>query len=326
MSKTAASTHPALQGRLTSDAKELLDGIQRSGFPGWAALDIEGGRAAILQMKAFGGLPERVERVEDLRISRTDGSALSAALYLPESSVPLPILVYMHGGGFVLGDHTAVDALVRSLANRSGCAILSLDYRLAPEHKYPSALEDVQYALKWAVTNADQWGLQPDRLAVGGDSSGANLAAAASLLCRDQSGPTLAFQLLVYPPLNANYGKPSYQRFGDGSVSALSRADVVWFQNHYVNGADDLRLAYVSPLQAGSFADLPRTLLVLAEIDPLFDDGLEYARRLEEAGVPVDVQIYPGMFHGFWRMGGVLAEARQAIESAANVLRTAMYD
>jgi acetyl esterase len=175
------TTDPIYQGRLASSAEELLRGIRASGFPGWSALGVEPGRAAILGMKAFAETPEPVARVEKIRVPRLDGSELAGELYVPDSVTPLPIMVYMHGGGWVVGDHTAVDSLVRTLVRRSGWAILSIDYRLAPEHRYPAALEDVLYALKWVIANADQWGFDSEWVAVGGDSSGANLAAAVSL-------------------------------------------------------------------------------------------------------------------------------------------------
>jgi acetyl esterase len=272
-------------------------------------------------MKAFAGTPEPVARVEKIRVPRRDGSELAGELYMPDSVTPLPIMVYMHGGGWVIGDHTAVDSLVRTLVRRSGWAILSIDYRLAPEHRYPAALEDVLYALKWVVASADQWGFDSECVAVGGDSSGANLAAAASLHCRDQAGPQLAFQLLVYPALDHDYQTESYRRFGDGLLSALSRDDAAWFQDQYVHSAEELDSPYVSPLRANSFANLPSTLLICAEIDPLVDEGLEYARRLANEKVPVDVRVYAGMFHGFWRMGGVLDEARKAIDDVGEWMK-----
>jgi acetyl esterase len=171
---------------------------------------------------------------------------------------------------------------------------------------------------------AAKWGLDSNRVAVGGDSSGANLAAAATLLCRDRGDSPIVFQLLVYPALDRNYESSSYQAFGDGTLSALSTADVMWFHNHYVNRPEDLELPHVSPLRAKSLVNLPRTLLICAEIDPLLDDSINYARRLELAGVPVEMQIIPGMFHGFWRMAGVLAEARQALDLAGDRMRHAM--
>jgi acetyl esterase len=313
-----------MSARLTPAAADLLRSIRATGFVSWSDLGIEAGRAAILEMKAFAGPAEPVFRVEEIRISRGDAHEMRAALYIPESPSPVPIMVYMHGGGWVLGSYTGVDTLARALVNRSGCAILSIDYRLAPECKHPAALEDVDRALTWVVANGYQRGLDPKCLAVGGDSSGANLAAAVSLLYRDRGSPTLAFQLLVYPALDHDHDNGSYQRYGDGIWSALSRADVVWFHNQYVNRPEDLDSPYVSPLRAESLACMPPTLLICAEVDPLFDESVEYARQLEAAGVPVELKIYPGMFHGFWRMRGALPEACDAIDHAAAGMKSAM--
>jgi acetyl esterase len=233
-------------------------------------------------------------------------------------------MVYMHGGGWVLGNHMTVDPVARALVKRSGCAMLSIDYRLAPEQKFPAALEDVINSLRWVMVHADEWGLDPGRIAVGGDSSGANLAAAAALHCRDKGDIPLVFQLLVYPALDHNYETDSYTRFGNGEQSALSRADVVWFHNHYVTRPEELDSPFVSPLRAHTLAALPRTLLICAELDPLLDDSIAYAQRLRESGVSVDLQIYTGMFHGFWRMPGVLTKAREAIGYSADQMRDAM--
>lgn len=275
-------------------------------------------------MGAFGGPPEPVRRVEQIRIPRPDGSEIQGQLYIPDPAAPVPVMVYLHGGGWALGNHMAVDSPVRALANRSGCAMLAIDYRLSPEHKYPAALDDVHRTLQWIAENATGWGLDPLRVAVGGDSSGANLSTAVSLLCRDQGGPPIAFQLLVYPVLDHIYETDSYQRFGDGTLSALSRADVAWFHSLYINDPAELDLPYVSPLRAENLVGLPRTLLIAAELDPLTQEGLEYARRLEQAGVPVEKRVYPGMFHGFWWMPGVLAEAREAIEYVSGKIREAL--
>jgi acetyl esterase len=311
--------------RLAPAAEDLLRRIRASGFRGWSAMSVVQARAAILEMKLFAGQQEPVPRVESIRIAGRDESEILAQIYVPDSPKPVPTMVYMHGGGWVIGNHTGVDTVVRTLVNRSGCAILSIDYRLAPEHKFPAALNDVQAALSWVNDNSAKWGLDSDRVAVGGDSSGANLAAAASLLCRDRGGPTLVFQLLVYPVLDRNYQTRSYQLFGDGALSALSTADVMWFHNHYVNRSEDLELPYVSPLRAESLAGLPRTLLICAEMDPLLNDSIEYAQRLGQAAVPLEMEIIPGVFHGFWRMAGVLAEARQALNVAGDRMRHAMY-
>jgi acetyl esterase len=314
-----------LEGRLAPSAKALLEQIVPGGFPGWSSWGLEASRAAILQMSSLlGGQPEPVARVEAVTVPGPDGSGIEGHLYIPNSPAPLPVLVYLHGGGWALGNHTCVDSLARMLANRSGCAILSMDYRLAPENKYPAALNDVFQTLEWAAANAPNVGLDPHRIGVGGDSSGANLATAVSLLCRNRGGPPLALQLLVYPVVDHNYDNQSHQRFGDPSLSALGRADVIWFHQLYANTPEDLDEPCLSPLRAKSLAGLPRTLLVAAEIDPLFQEGLEYSQRLAQEGVPVERKVYPGMFHGFWRMPGALSEAREAIEYAAARMREVM--
>lgn len=309
---------------LTPDAAELLRSIRSAGFPGWSAMKIADARAAIMQMKAFAGAQEPVALVEPVEIPRPGDSALHAQLYRPQSEEPLPTMVYMHGGGWVIGNHTSVDELVRTLVNRSGCAVLSIDYRLAPEHKYPAALNDVLRAASWITENSYRWTLDCNLLALGGDSSGANLSAAAALYFRDHGGPKLNYQLLVYPALDSRYETTSHREFGDGAASALSTADVRWFHNHYVNAPRELELPYVSPLRAESLVALPPTLLICAGVDPLLDDSTEYARRLKEAGVPVEMRVYSGMFHGFWRMAGVLAEAREALQFAGERMRHAM--
>ncbi len=185
--------------RLEPEAETLLRSIQASGFTSWSALGLENARASILEMSgALGGELEPIRTLEPIRIARPDGTELQVLLYRPADVSKLPTLIYMHGGGWVLGSNAAVDAVVRRLANRSGCAVLSVDYRLAPEHKYPAALDDVITALEWVRTGGHAWNLDPTRLAVGGDSSGANLAAAAALHCL-QTGIPLMFQLLVCP-------------------------------------------------------------------------------------------------------------------------------
>jgi acetyl esterase len=199
-----------------------------------------------------------------------------------------------------------------------------VNYRLAPEHKYPAAFNDVISAIDWVAEHGDRFGLDGQRIAVGGDSSGGNLAAAACLMCRDREGPRVGFQLLVYPPLGLDYGANSYSAFGDGMESALSRSDIAWFQNQYLNRPEEIELPYVCPLRAETFKRLPPALIICAEIDPLIDENRAYAEKLEQAGVPVELKIFPGMFHGFWRMGGALADAGRAIHYAADRLAAVM--
>jgi acetyl esterase/lipase len=319
MTRPIGSAENTEAGLLTPEAAALLNGIRANGFQGWAALGLEQSRAAILQLKDLAGPAQPIRRLERIPLPNTD-----ALLYLPESSVPVPVLLYMHGGGWVLGDASLVDSLVRTLTNGSGCAVLSVNYRLAPEHKYPAALEDVISAIDWVAVHGRRFGLDGQRIAVGGDSSGANLAAAACLMCRDREGPRVSFQLLVYPPLGLEYASDSYTAFGDGTQSALSRADIAWFRNQYLNRPEEIELPYVCPLRAETFKRLPPALIICAEVDPLVDENRAYAEKLEQAGIPVELKIFPGMFHGFWRMGGVLAEAGKAIHYAADRLAAVM--
>lgn len=326
MDKGAArSAEQTLTGHLAPSARALLEQIAPGGFPGFSTWGLQESRTAIVQMSSLlGGQPEPVARVEAVTVPGPDGRGLDGHMYIPDFPLASTVVVYLHGGGWALGDHTCVDSVVRMLANRSGCAILSMDYRLAPENKYPAALNDVFHTIQWTVANATRFGLDPQRVCVGGDSSGANLAAAVSLFCRDRGGPALALQLLVYPCLDHNYDNDSYQRFGDPSLSALGRADVIWFHQLYANVPGDLDEPYLSPFRAESLKGLPRTLFVAAEIDPLFQEGQEYAQRLAAEGVPIERMVYPGMFHGFWRMPGVLSEARSAIKYVAARMQEAM--
>jgi acetyl esterase len=313
-----------LKGQLSPEAEMLVAQLRANGFKNWSTLGLDGARAAIQGLIALSGPPEPVSRVENIVITGTGRPDLRAKLYIPDSAPPMPVLVYMHGGGWAIGDYALVDPIVRSLVNRSGCAILSLAYRLGPENKYPAALEDVYDALCWVDTYANQWGLDSRRIGVGGDSSGANLAAAATLLCRDRGGPRLSFQFLVYPALDHDYQNESFQRFGDGVSSALSREDVAWFHQLYTSSPEELDLPYVSPLRASDLAGLPRALLIHAEIDPLFQEGVAYADRLVTAGVPAERKVSAGMFHGFWRAAGVLDEARRALDDAGSWMKGAV--
>jgi acetyl esterase len=323
--RAAKSAEQSLTGHLAPSAEALLKQIAPGGFPGFSAWGLQESRTAIVRMSLLlGGQPEPVARVEAVTVPGPNGRGINGHLYTPDSASLSPVVVYLHGGGWALGDHTCVDSVVRTLANRSGCAILSMDYRLAPENKYPAALNDVVHTIQWAVANALRFGLDSQRVGIGGDSSGANLAAAASLFCRDCGGPALALQLLVYPCVDHNYDNDSYQRFGEPSLSGLGRADVIWFHQLYANIPGDLDEPYLSPLRAESLKGLPRTLFVAAEIDPLFREGQEYAQRLATAGVPIERMVYPGMFHGFWRMPGALSEARSAIEYVAARIQEAM--
>jgi acetyl esterase len=318
------NSQPASQLTTTLDpaVETLLASIKAQGFPGWAYLTIEQGRSMIVGMRALAGAPEQVAHVEDLLIpGSADDPDVPARLYLPEGEPPFPVIVYFHAGGWALGTYDDIDTPVRALANRSGCAILSVNYRLAPEHKYPAAVDDAYAAVKWASQNGERYGFDGDRLAVMGDSAGGTLATVVSMRARDEGEPTIRLQVMVYPMLDHDYETDSYRQFGS-NWGVLTRTDIVWFHCHYVSHPDELNLPYVCPLRSTDLRDLPEALIILPEADPLRDEGLRYAERLRQAGVPVEAKVYPGMVHGFWQLGGVIAQGLTAIEDAACVLRS----
>jgi acetyl esterase len=235
---------------------------------------------------------------------------------------PLPCLVYFHGGGWVLGDLDTLDTTCRAIANRAGVKVVSVHYRLSPEHKFPIPLDDCYGALRWVVDNAAELGIDPDRIAVGGDSAGGNLAAAVSLKARDEGGPAIKLQVLVYPVTNHAFDTPSYQENGEGYL--LTKDMMVWFWDHYLSSDEDGRNPYASPLQAEDLSGLPPALVITAEFDPLRDEGEAYAARLAEAGVEVTQTRYDGQIHAFFQMPAALPGGLEAIDQVAAELRRAL--
>jgi acetyl esterase len=234
----------------------------------------------------------------------------------------LGCIFHIHGGGFVAGSAALLETEHRRLSADLQCVLVSVDYRLAPEHKFPAAADDCYAAAQWVMNNASLINGDPDRLAVGGDSAGGNLAAVVALMARDRGGPALVFQLLVYPVTDYyTAGTPSYQENADGYF--LTRDDMVWFWNHYLNDQSEAASPYACPLRAPSLAGLPPALVITAEFDPLRDEGEMYAARLGESGAAVELVRYDGMIHGFFSMSGVLPQGRYAVELAAAHLRSA---
>jgi acetyl esterase len=264
---------------------------------------------------------EDVAAVADLRV-RVTGGEITVRLYSPGGSGPHPVLVFYHGGGWVIGDLETHDGICRSLTNAAACAVASVDYRLAPEHRYPVAAEDSYAALQWVMANGRQLGIDPRRVAVGGDSAGGNLATAVSLMARDRHTPLPVFQALIYPVTDCNLDTPSYLENATGYV--LTREAMRWFFRHYLAREEQGREPYVSPLRAASVANLPPALVITAGCDPLRDEGEAYAVRLRDAGIPVTSTRYPGMFHGFFRMTRLLDQAKSALDEVAGALRKAL--
>jgi acetyl esterase len=264
-----------------------------------------------------------VARVEDRRIPGPAGE-IPVRLYRARPSGSLPLLVFLHGGGFVACDLDTHDPICRLLTNAVDCAVLSVDYRLAPEAKFPAAPEDCYAATQWAAAHARELGLDPSRIAVGGDSAGGNLAAVVAQLARDRAGPRLVHQLLIYPVTHHAFDTPSYRENAEGYF--LTRDMMQWFWNHYLEKPEQGRDPRASPLVAEDLSGVAPATVITAEFDPLRDEGEAYAARLRAAGVPVRLQRYEGMFHGFFSMTEMLDSATEAVDLAAGRLRAAFAD
>jgi acetyl esterase len=230
--------------------------------------------------------------------------------------------VYFHGGGFVMCSLDSHDGICRSLANAAGCVVVSVDYRLAPEHPYPAAPEDCYAATQWVAKNGAELAIDVTRLAIGGDSAGGNLTAVTALLARDRDGPSLRFQLLIYPVTDCAFDTASYQENAEGYM--LTTGMMRWFWEKYLTDPVQGSEAYASPLRAANLANLPPGLCITAGYDPLRDEGEAYAARLREAGIAVRTSRYPGMFHGFLSMTAQLDTAREAMAEAGAALRAAL--
>ena len=278
-------------------------------------------RKAVLAMRATQGEPERVAKVED-RSFPGPAAELPLRIYTPDGRGPFPVLVYFHGGGWVIGSLETHDGLCRHLANAAGAVVVSVDYRLAPEHPFSASGEDAYAATRWVAANAAVIGGDAKRIAVGGDSAGGNLAAVVSLMARDRGGPPLVFQLLVYPVTDApSANTASYRENAEGYF--LTAKMMHWFWDHYCGKNPDLSDPYLCPLRAKDLKRLPPALVVTAEFDPLRDEGEAYAVRLREAGVPTVAKRWEGHIHGSMMFTAVSASARQYRKEITAALRDA---
>lgn len=303
---------PAMQGVISRMARARRAPLQTLS-PDEARAAYEAG-AGVLEIAR-----PALARVQDLSIPVRDGQKIAARLYAPSAS-RLPVLLYFHGGGFTIGSLDSHDVLCRQLSHSSCCAVLSVDYRLAPEHKFPTAANDAWDALQWLAAQAHSLGLDGAHLAVGGDSAGGTLAAVCAVWARD-AGLPLALQLLFYPGCAAHQDTPSHRRFAEGFV--LEEAQISWFFAQYLRSRDDRDDWRFAPLNTPDVDDVAPAWVGLAECDPLVDEGVMYADKLRAAGVPVDLEIYRGVTHEFIKMGRIIPEARQAHADAARALRLA---
>ena len=305
---------------LTPAMRGVLERMSRARRPALHGLPPAAARAAYDAGADVLEVPRApLARREDFSITAPDGFELPARLYQPTEAV-LPVLLYFHGGGFTVGSIRSHDILCSQLACLSGCAVVSLDYRLAPEHRFPTAVEDAWTALQWLSQQAYLLGLDGERIAVGGDSAGGTLATVSAIRARD-AGLPLLLQLLFYPGCAGRPLHPSHARYGRGMV--LEQAHIEYFFSQYIDDAlrDDWRFA---PLKAVDVSGVAPAWMGLAQCDPIVDDALAYADKLRAAGVAVELVTYAGVTHEFIKMGRVLPEARQAHADAAAALRKAL--
>ena len=296
----------------------LLDLLATSGAPSITSLQPEAARALMAAMR---GNAREVE-VHTIADHTAPGPAgdVPVRVYSPAGEGPFPLLVWIHGGGWVLGSVEESDPVARGLSVSADCVVASIEYRLAPEHPFPAGLEDCWAALRWCVDHADDLRVDPDRLAIGGDSAGGNLAAACTVLARDAGGPPLRFQLLVYPVVDFDATTRSMVDNAEGYL--LTREVMQWFYDHYTH-PDQRNDPRAAPLRADDLSGLPPALVITAEYDPLRDEGEAYGRRLAEAGVPVTVTRYDGMIHAFFSMTAFADRALEAEAEAGAALRRA---
>ena len=293
----------------------LLENIRRAERPAFHTQSVADARASYTAGAEVLEPPRAaLARVEPVKIPASDGTLLDARLYAPSSDV-LPVLLYMHGGGFTIGNLETHDSLCRQIALRSEAAVLALDYRLAPEHRFPCAVDDSWAALRWLVAHAARLGLDATRLAVGGDSAGGTLAAVTAIHARDIGVP-LRLQLLITPGTTAHADTPSHREFAHGFL--LEAETIAWFFDQYI-APEQRRDWRFAPLEADDVEGVAPACVVLAECDPLIDEGLAYADKLRAAGVAVELDLARGVTHDFIKMGRLLPEAdtSQALIGAA---------
>lgn len=272
-------------------------------------------------MSAYAEHIEPVKRVEDSYIPGPEGSIPIRVYYPMKERNTYPALVYYHGGGWVIGSLETHDNICRALTNLAECVTISVDYRLAPEHKFPAAVEDAYAAVKWIYDHHNEWQIDPEKIAVGGDSAGGNLAAVVSCLAKERQTPEIIYQVLIYPATNFQADTVSLRENSEGYF--LTQEAMEWFKNHYLNSEADETNPLASPLLNDNLAGLPPALVITAEYDPLRDEGEQYADKLRNAGVEAACSRYDGVIHGFISMADIIDKGKEALKETGAALKNA---
>jgi acetyl esterase len=304
---------------LDPQAQGLLEALQAQGMKSFEQMSVSEARDAAMAFRGLQAEPATLAAVHDRTIPGADGE-LPIRIFVPGGQGPLPVLTYFHGGGWVIGNLEVVDKPCRALAAATGAIVVATQYRMAPETKFPGAVDDCYAALQWVAGNAAEFGGDPNRLGVIGDSAGGNLAAVVALKARDEGGPRIRAQVLTYPVTDATSNLPSRRENAEGYL--LTSASMDWFWRHYLREPGDGKNPYASPLLASDHSGLPPALVLTAEFDPLRDEGEAYAERLKAAGVSVTVRRYDGLIHGVFWMTGAVERGNELYEEIAKFVRS----
>ena len=304
--------NPALKG--------LLDQAAAQNAPPLSSLTVELARQGYIMARVALSEKPDVAEVEDQAVPGPEGD-IPVRIYTPEGAGPFPVFVHYHGGGWVIGDLETHDGISRAYANAAGCVVVSVDYRLAPEHKFPAAVDDAFAALNWVAEHAAEFDGDAMRIAVGGESAGANLTAVIAQLAKEAGGPTLAYQILAYPVTNLAFDTKSYEENADGYF--LTTESMRWFWGLYLNDTSEGADPKASPLLQEDVSGLPPGIVITPEYDPLRDEGEAYGERLQEAGVDFEIWRAEGMIHDFLGMTNILPEAKDTIETLGGKLKAA---
>jgi acetyl esterase len=312
---------------LHPQAQTIITGLESMGLPPFETFSVEEGRQVIQTLASFMIPAEDVASVVDVAAAGPEAD-VPLRIFTPEGEEGLrPAILYFHGGGFSTGNIDLIDPLCRALANRSGCAVVAVGYRLGPEHPYPAAVTDAYVATMFIASNGYHLGIDGTRLAVMGDSAGANLATVTCMVLRDKvEAIDVALQVLIYPVVDLDHqDTPSYKDNGEGYL--LTNGMIGWFKGHYLTGCEERAdEPYCSPIHMADLEGLPPAIIVTAEYDPLRDEGEAYGVRLEEAHVPADVRREEGMIHGFFWMGGAIDRGREILDELGADIRKALFD
>jgi acetyl esterase len=323
-----------MRTELDPQLRAVIDDIGAAGVPEWHALSVDSARRIedeVFSAPADGegdgddgdatDAAESLDLVRDLSIPGPAG-AIPLRAYRPAAETPTPVVVFFHGGGWTLGTLDSIDGVCRELARRAECVVVSVDYRLAPEHPFPAAVDDAYAAVEWVASHAGAFGGDPERLGVAGTSAGGNLAAAAALRATLFDGPDIAHQALLYPILDHALDTESYEENADGPL--LTRADMRWFWEQYLQSPIDAHNPFAAPLRAPDLSGLPPATVVTAGFDPLRDEGVAYAEQLAAAGVSVEHRHFPSMAHGFLSLTADVDVADEAMDAVASDVRAAL--